>query len=294
MDWSKYEEKVFESCKLHFRDAIVSKNVKKRGRYSKRQRQIDILIEQEISENIISTVIDCKFYTRKVDVKKVESFIGMLDDVNATRGILITEAGYTKSALERAYNNPLHLELDIFSLHEFRHIFQAMLALPYSGENAVILVAPMGYIVDGQRNGFSLCTLYQRGLTLEEAFKKKEFAYINFENKTESCTSLEEHIVSQEKYMKDKLKVEEIYYQNLSIRHDAKTRIRIADIMNYPALEITGFVEFNDFIFYCVWFSERNAIKRNMRKLEILMKNIIPIKIKKDSSGNKSICFHES
>jgi hypothetical protein len=280
MNWSKYEDEVFDSCKIHFRDAIVSKNVKRKGQYSKRQRQIDILIEEEIAGNKIITIIDCKYYSRKVDVKKVESFIGMLDDLDATRGVLITEFGYTKSALERAYNNPLYLELDIFSLDAFRHVFQATLAFPYSGENSVVLVAPMGFIVDGQRNGFSLCTLYQRGLTLDEAMEKKEFAYVNFWEKTKECNSIEQLIAIQEEYMKEELIIQELNYQKLSIRKNTKSIIRIAVIKNYPTLEITGFVEFDNFIFFCVWFSERNVLKRNTRKLETLLKNIIPIEIR--------------
>ena len=285
MNWSKYEDEVFESCKIHFGDANVFKNVKWRGRYSKRQRQIDILIEEEIAENKIITIIDCKYYTRKVDVKKVESFIGMLDDLDATRGVLITEFGYTKSALERAYNNPLHLELDIFSLDAFRHIFQATLAFPYSGNNAVVLVAPMGFIVDGQRNDFSICTLYQRGLTLEEAMVRKEFAYVNFWEKTEECSSMEQLIVAQEEYMTKELKIQELNYKKLSFKKNTKSVIRIADVKNYPTLEITGFVEFDSFIFFCVWFSERNVMKRNIRKLETLLKNIIPAKI--TQKGNR-------
>ena len=285
MNWSEYENEVFEACKLHFRDANVIKNVKRKGRYSKRQRQIDVIVEQEIADNTVLTVIDCKFYTRKVDVKKVESFIGMLDDLGAARGILITEVGYTKAALERAYNNPLYLELDIFTLDKFRHNFQAMLAFPYSDNNAVILVAPMGFIVDGKKNGFSLCTLYQIGLTLEEAMKKKEFSYVDFWKKTEECSSLEQLIRDQEEYMKASLEINNLSYRELSIRNDAKTIIRIADIKNYPAIEMTGFVEFDNFIFFCVWFSEKNVMKRNTRKLETLMKNIIPANVRhKDKS----------
>ncbi len=34
MNWSEYENEVFEACKLHFRDANVTKNVKRKGRYS--------------------------------------------------------------------------------------------------------------------------------------------------------------------------------------------------------------------------------------------------------------------
>lgn len=42
MTWEEYEDTVFELCKIYYIDAIVSKNVKIVGRYSKVGRQIDI------------------------------------------------------------------------------------------------------------------------------------------------------------------------------------------------------------------------------------------------------------
>jgi len=51
------------------------------------KRQIDILVEGEIAGFDISIIIDCKYFSRKVDVKHVESFI----KINPT--LLITRAG---------------------------------------------------------------------------------------------------------------------------------------------------------------------------------------------------------
>lgn len=58
-------------------------------------------------------VIDCKKFSKKINVKTVESFLGMLDDVGAHRGIMITNIGYTASALNRAENDIRDLTLDI-------------------------------------------------------------------------------------------------------------------------------------------------------------------------------------
>jgi hypothetical protein len=42
--WTIYEQQVFELLRRHFPEAKVRKNVRVAGRFSKRQRQVDILV----------------------------------------------------------------------------------------------------------------------------------------------------------------------------------------------------------------------------------------------------------
>ncbi|MFA7379843.1 MAG: restriction endonuclease [Bacteroidia bacterium] len=280
MNWTEYEIAIFETCKLYFVGAEIKRDVKLIGKYSKAKRQIDILIQERIGGNDIKIIIDCKLYNKKVDVKDVESFISMAADIGAEKGLMITEQGYTEAALQRAFNNPDHIELDIYSLKDLKSNFHGELAIPYSGENGALLLAPFGWIIDASKRPGSLCYLYQRGLSLEEAGKQKELAYINFWDKSKSNFELKDLVNYQEEYMREKLPVNSIEYKESIKREDAKTLIRIAKVANYPGIELTGFIEFDDFILFCVWFSREVVILRNIRKLESLMKFAIPVKIR--------------
>lgn len=92
-------------------DAEVSHNVKRPGRHSKRDRQIDVLVRQKIGQYEVLIVIDCKDYSRPVDVKGVEEFHGLVEDVGAHKGVLVCPKGFSQAAKERAVG----LLIDLYS-----------------------------------------------------------------------------------------------------------------------------------------------------------------------------------
>ena len=59
-------------------------------------------MEQSIGQYKMRIVIDCKDYANPVDVKGVEGFDGLVQDVCAHQGALVCPAGFTKAALRRA------------------------------------------------------------------------------------------------------------------------------------------------------------------------------------------------
>lgn len=72
------------------------------GRLSGADRQIDILIEGQFSGlSYMTVLVDCKCWSDKVDVKDMEAFIGMCDDVGVNAGMLITTVGITPAAAQR-------------------------------------------------------------------------------------------------------------------------------------------------------------------------------------------------
>lgn len=81
------------------------------GRKSNRKRQIDVLVRDRIGQYEILIVIDCKDYKRRVDVKAVEEFYGLVDDVGAQKGVLVCPAGFSEAAKTRADG----LQMDLFS-----------------------------------------------------------------------------------------------------------------------------------------------------------------------------------
>jgi hypothetical protein len=125
-NWRKYERKIYEElsnifvdCDFQFDDLIF-------GKYSKTDRQIDIAIRGEIGGNNVLGIIECKYFANNIDVKIVESFIGMIDDVQANFGLIITNKGFSDAARNRATQKNLKLEII-----EFNHLQQAKITYDY-------------------------------------------------------------------------------------------------------------------------------------------------------------------
>lgn len=119
--WRKYERDIlkhlkakFPDCKFDFDDSIF-------GQFSKVDRQVDISFRGNIAGNKILGIVDCKFSEKTaVDVKTVESFLGMLEDINANIGIIITNQSYSQAAKNRA--SVKSLKLDVVSLAELKDL----------------------------------------------------------------------------------------------------------------------------------------------------------------------------
>lgn len=90
------------------------------GRYSKVNRQIDVLLESKVLDYPIRGVVDCKSYAKKVDVKVIDSFIGFMADTDAQIGIIFTNEGFTEAAQNRAEHDPLSIHLEIVTHSELK------------------------------------------------------------------------------------------------------------------------------------------------------------------------------
>ena len=107
--------------------ATVTHNAKLPGLQSETDRQIDVLVEQNIGQYVLRIIIDCKDYATPVDVKGIEEFFGLVQDVGAHKGALVCPAGFTKSAKKRAKK----LQVDLYSPADTDpHKWQVHLALP--------------------------------------------------------------------------------------------------------------------------------------------------------------------
>ena len=284
MDWKEYEKEIFEHFKGQYPAAEITLDARKTGLYSKTERQIDILIEQYVAGNRIVIAIDGKYLNKKVDVKAVESYIGMLEDIGAHKGLLVSKEGFSEAAYNRAHFGPTEIELDILNFEELKR-FQAYGAIPYAGDCGALIPAPFGWVVDIQATPAWLATLYQQGRTLDEAMKDAEFMYVHFWNRRKDGHDLEDLLKLQKENL---LKVDQecvIDFIPTIKRKDAETKIRVAYVSQYPSPEYTGFVQFTDFIFFCVLFSPENRLKSNIRKLENIMEAVKPIKIKRHKAN---------
>lgn len=74
-------------------------------------RQVDVLVSEQVGQYAINIIIDCKDYKHPIDVKGVEEFAGLLDDVGGHKGVLVCPKGFTKAAKTRAEG----LQIDLYS-----------------------------------------------------------------------------------------------------------------------------------------------------------------------------------
>lgn len=287
MQWNEFEKKVFEELSNYYIGEKIVFDHAIKGRYSNRSRQIDIYIEEDIGGKKVITVVDCKFYNKDVDIKSVESFISMADDIGADIALMITEKGYSKSALKRAFNNPKNIELDILNFKELKHNLQGDLAIPYSGRNAALVRAPFGWIVDAKRTEYALCFLFERGLDLNSAMKEGEFAYINFWNNLKDKYSVKQFSEIQKKVLEQEFSIESNTYFSTFNELGKDSGIRVTKKENEPLIEIAGYIRFDDFIFFCICNCKESMSKRNTTKIRLLLKYVLPIIVNDEQGSNQ-------
>jgi flagellar biosynthesis regulator FlaF len=280
MIWEDYEHYIYKYFQNLYPEENISKNVKKIGFISKIERQIDILIEGKIAGYDLSLAVECKHFNKKVDVKIVEAFISFLKDVKANKGILITNKGFTKGAKSRAENDSTSdIDLRIIEFDKLEE-FQGFGGIAYSNSDGFFFAAPKGWITDlMMRFPTNLATLYPVGLTFEESLKVPEYMYIYITNKTENHYTLQSLLDYQEIYMKERGEACDIEYTQKNIRNDAVSILRTAKYTESKVVDSTLFVDFPDAIFYCSLITDIKSTKNNLKHLEKLMSEAIPIKV---------------
>ena len=280
MDWKTYEKEIHQHLSNLYPGASIRRDVQLLGQYSKESRQIDVLIEDEIAGFRTRIVVDGKYFARRVDVTHVECFIGLLEDVGATHGLLVTPHGYSKAAMRRAYNHPKNILLDVLNLSELRQC-QGLAGIPYSGKKAMYVNAPFGWIVDNNRNDGFLATLYQRGRTLEEAKRVHEWMYVNYWHKDAKASSLAEVMDMQTRNMAREYDLLETCDCSGPVRDDGRsTWVRVATYDNMPFKEITGYIDGEGLVAFFVLFTIPELEATNRRKLMHVLKYSMHCEIK--------------
>src|SRR4051794_31190501 len=93
-EWRQYEREVHKRLEeLGGDGSTVEFDQKIRGRYSGVMRQVDAVITGGYAGEIdqgVKAVVDCKFYKDNVDVKGMEAFMGLVDDIGYEMGFMVT------------------------------------------------------------------------------------------------------------------------------------------------------------------------------------------------------------
>ena len=198
MNWREYEIYITRHFQRLFPETSIQHNVRREGLMSKVKRQIDILIEGKVAGFDLSIIVDCKYFNKKIDVKEVESFLSFLQDLKASKGILITNNGYTEAAYNRATYDTQDIELRIINFEDLDQ-FQGFLAIPYSKSECAVVSAPDGWVVDASGEGHYVASFYPAGLSQEEAFHTEGFIYFAFSHKDKNWPDLPDLLNKQKK-----------------------------------------------------------------------------------------------
>ena len=280
MNWKNYELEILTYFQNTYPGTTITFDKKIVGKYSKVERQIDIFLEGEIAGYEIKIVVDCKFFSKNIDVKQVESFCSMVEDLEAHQGVLITKKGFSTAAINRAYYGTQKVELDIINFNELKE-FQSFIAVPYVNHFSVLLSTPFGWVLDIKDTINNFTTLFQRGLTLKQAQKKNEWMYVDFWKKYSSDFTIDDLInLQNSKIKKSKTNSTFTYKESTKREDNCLTKIRITNNDNNPVLEVTGFIDFDEFIFYIVLFTPKELLNKNLRKLQFILSTSIPVEIK--------------
>jgi restriction endonuclease len=104
-----YEDLIYKIYKELEPHADIKKNDMIWGIESGIKREIDISIRKKIADHEILIIIQAKDHKKKADIKILGEFSSVILDVRAARGILICNAGFTKTAKEYAKNKAIEL-----------------------------------------------------------------------------------------------------------------------------------------------------------------------------------------
>ena len=275
MDWKEYEIYITRHFQKLFPGTSIQHNVRREGLMSKAKRQIDILIEGKVAGFDLIIIVDCKYFNKKVDVKEVESFLSFLQDLKASKGILITNNGYSEAAYNRATYDSQDIELRIINFDDLEQ-FQNFMALPYSKSECAIVTSPDGWIVDGSPQGPYVASFYPAGLSQEEAFHTEGFIYLGFSHKTKEWPDLPDLLDKQKAGAKSHYTLPRIEYIDTIEREDCNLTLRIIDAVEMgKTIEYTIFLDYPNVIIQLTLLTDRSKEKTYLKKLEWIAQKLI-------------------
>lgn len=275
MDWKEYEIYITRHFQKLFPNMSIKHNVRREGLISKTNRQIDILIEGKVAGFDLKIIVDCKYFNKKINVKEVESFLSFLQDLKASKGIIITNIGYTDAAFNRAMYDSQDIELRIINFEDL-YKFQGFMAIPYSKSHCAIVSAPDGWIVDASSQGQYVASFYPAGLSQQEAFHNEGFIYFAFSHKDKNWPDLSDLLNKQKIASENHYSFPKIEYIGTIDREDCLVTLRVIDAKEMGAtIEYTIFLDYPEVIIYMTLLTPRDKESAYLKKLEWIAQKLI-------------------
>lgn len=242
---------------------------------SKTKRQVDILVEGKAAGFNIRVIIDCKYFNKKVDVKDVESFLSFLQDLKASKGILITNNGYSQAAYNRAEYDSQDIELRIIDFSDLESM-QGFIAMPYSGPHCAIVSAPIGWVVDAESESQFLASFYPAGLSKIEAFESEGFIYLSMSHKDKEWPNLKHLLSTQDSKSNKHYNAPKIEYIDTINKEHCHTAMRVIDAKEMKStIEYTLFLDYPEVIIYLTLLTPKAQEGKYIKKLEWIGEKLI-------------------
>ncbi len=292
MDWRDYEIYIERRFKRAFPEATIRHDVRLPGMMSKTSRQVDILIEQSMAGYDLSIVVDCKCFSRRIDVGQVEQFISFLADLGVSKGVMITNSGYSDAAYNRATYDSRDIDLRIINFEDLEDL-QGFLAIPYAGLHCAVVSAPNGWVVDASAEGPWSCSLYPVGLVNEmEAAQVTPFAYVVISGKDKDWPDLDHLLASQKDAIHAKSPEADIAFRKTIERDDCEIHLRIVQSEELGDREdATLFLDYPQVVVFIALTTKRAEARDNIRKLEWIGEKLIKGNVLLDALGHVSSIY---
>lgn len=104
-EWFQYQERVAE----FFRALGVQARTNVRVQGARGTHDVDVLVEFESAGIAVTWVVECKAWSRPVGKDRVLVLAGVVGDIGADRGLIVSEAGYQAGAIRAAERTNLTL-----------------------------------------------------------------------------------------------------------------------------------------------------------------------------------------
>jgi phosphoribosylanthranilate isomerase len=112
--WLEFEKLAAQIYSELQPQARVTHNDKILGRNTGIERQIDVSIRANVAGHDLLIIVQAKDYNRRADINVVGEFASVVDDVRASKGVLVCRSGFTEDAQKYARN----LGIDLCNLHD--------------------------------------------------------------------------------------------------------------------------------------------------------------------------------
>ncbi len=281
MKWIDYEDLIYKHLQRKFPRAVIQKNVKRIGILSGIERQIDILCTSNVLDQEIVIVFECKYYSSKLDIKNVESFLSMLADLKVSKGVMITNVGYTRGAIERTLREPQDIKLEILDFEDLESFHGFYGGIAHKDENGLIFPCPMDWELHPNPPISSTLAVFSRpGKTWQEAFIEKEVIYLDLASKSDFPV-MQDLIAFHEKETAQKFPGAQFSYEefiNVFSINGTPSVLRTGKYQQYKEIEISAIVEFEKFYAFFVMYVSHKVAEREKKRLAFLVKKSIPIR----------------
>jgi hypothetical protein len=112
-DWKGFERLAERIARDLLPHATIALDDRLPGRLSEKKRQIDVSIRWFDADQEYLTIVQARDRNKPANINAIGEFVAVIEDVGATRGVMVCRSGFTKNARTYARNKGIEL----YNLH---------------------------------------------------------------------------------------------------------------------------------------------------------------------------------